>query len=133
VPDDLLADGAAGRGEGLAAQASRVAMLVLGESSARLEARAPGGFDPDAPSMHAVVRDALATIDTGTLLGLDPARATHLMVSGRVTWQVAAGAARAAASSSGKRGGVPRGFRGELRVDEAPYGVGYLVVSWNPQ
>jgi len=133
VPDDLLAHAAAERGERWAARASRVAMLVLGESSARLEARAPGGFDPDAPSMHAVVRDALVTVDPDTLLGLDPARARHLMVSGRGPWQVAAGAARAAASSSGERGGVPRGFRGELRVDEAPYGVGYLVVSWSPQ
>jgi hypothetical protein len=132
VPDDLRADDAAERGERWAAQAPRVAMLVLGESSARLEARAPGGFDPQAPVMHTVVRDALATIDTDTLLGLDPARATHLMVSGRVTWQVAAGAARAAASS-GDREGVPRGLRGELRVDEAPYGVGYLVVSWSPR
>jgi len=131
VPDDLQAEDAAGHGERWATQAPRVVMLVLGESSARLDARAPGGFDPDAPPMHAVVRDALATVDPDTLLELDPARARRLMVSGRVPWQVAAGAARVTASS-GHRVGSPPELRGELRVDEAPYGVGYLVASWDP-
>ncbi len=132
VPDDLEADAASRDGQRWSVRADRVAMLVLGESSARLAPRAPGGFDPDAPAMHALVRDALATVDTQALLGLDPARARDLMVSGRVPWQVAAGAAGPSASS-GDRSALPRGLRGELRADEGPYGVGYLVASWSTQ
>ncbi|MFZ0323843.1 MAG: hypothetical protein WAN48_06895 [Actinomycetes bacterium] len=119
VADDLTPHAAAEVGEALGRRADRVALLVLGESSACLDARAPGAFDPTAPRAHAVLRDALATVDVVALLALDRAEAARLMVSGRVPWQVAAGGARQVS------------MVGDLLLDDAPYGVGYLVASWS--
>jgi hypothetical protein len=58
------------------------------------------------------------------LLALDPGLAADLWCDGRASWQAAAGAVLA--DSTGVRGE----WRGRLRYDDAPYGVGYLVASW---
>ena len=118
VPPDLATPLSVELGEAVSARAQRVALLVLGESSARLDARAPGAFDPDAPLVHAGLSTALATVDRPVLLGLDEPTASRLMISGRVPWQLAVGASLAVT------------LRGRVIADEAPYGVGYLVASW---
>jgi hypothetical protein len=118
VPFDAPATECLALGGGLARRAGRVAMLVMGDGSARRTTKAPGYFDPRAQRYDADVAAALASADPGQLARLDPALSAELMAAGRAAWQVLAGAAT---------GGQ---FRGELHRVAAPYGVGYLVASW---
>ena len=94
----------------------RVAMLVMGDGSARRVLHLHGVPDPQAESYDAGVAAALAAADADRLAGLDP-RDGELMVAGRAAWQVLAGAA------AGAR------LRG-LLFAAAPLDVGYLVASW---
>ncbi|PYC76950.1 hypothetical protein C7C46_20725 [Streptomyces tateyamensis] len=119
VPADAPVDRMLGLGEGLAQLADRVGLLVLGDGSARRSVKAPGYLDERAEPFDADLARALGTADTGALAALDPARCAELLVAGRAPWQVLAGAARGA------------GLTGTLHYDEAPYGVGYFVASWN--
>jgi len=96
-----------------------VALLVMGDGSARRSVSAPGYFDERAEPYDAAVAEALRTCDTEALLALDPADDGALLVAGRPAWQVLAGAARGGA------------WRGEVLYDAAPYGVGYLVATWS--
>ncbi len=107
-------------GRELARRSRRVAMLVMGDGSARRNTKAPGYLDPRAQRYDADVAAALASADPGQLARLDPALSAELMAAGRAAWQVLAGAAA---------GGQ---FRGQLHRVAAPYGVGYLVASWKP-
>src|SRR5690606_505434 len=100
-------------------EAVRVALLVLGDGSACRSVRAPGYLDERAAPFDAAVSAALASADTGALLGLDADLARRVRAAGRAAWQVLAGAAEGA------------GLSGALRYDDAPYGVGYLVASWS--
>ncbi|HVE98174.1 MAG TPA: class III extradiol dioxygenase subunit B-like domain-containing protein [Mycobacteriales bacterium] len=109
---------AAAIGVQLAAQADRVALLVMGDGSARRTEKAPGALDPRAADFDAAVATALAAADCDTLLDVDPVLAADLLAVGRASWQVLAGAAW----------GV--GWDAEVTYDEAPYGVGYLVATW---
>lgn len=104
----------------LAAAAPRVALLAMGDGTARLTERAPGYLDERAPALRAAVRRALETADTGALAGLDPDLCAELLASGRAAWQVLAGAA------------APGRWAARVRYDDAPYGVAYLVVTWRP-
>jgi hypothetical protein len=65
------------------------------------------------------VAAALAAADPARLARLAPALDEELMVAGRAAWQVLAGAA------GGRR------LQGQLRCAVAPFGVGYLVASWD--
>ena len=96
-----------------------VGLLVMGDGSACRTLKAPGYLDPRAEPFDRAVTKALADADTEALLGLDPALAAELMVAGRAPWQVLAGAA------DGR-------YRGDVRYDEAPYGVQYAVATWLP-
>ncbi|MFI7574872.1 class III extradiol dioxygenase subunit B-like domain-containing protein [Micromonospora sp. NPDC049497] len=98
----------------------RTALLVLGDSSACRGEKSPGYDDPRAPAYDEGVARALADADTEALLDLDPGLSAELKVAGRAPWQVLAGAVRAAGGE----------WRGELRHHSAPYGVAYLVASW---
>jgi hypothetical protein len=105
-------------GARLARDADRVAMLAMGDASARKAAGVPGAPDPAADNYDAEVAAALGAADPGRLAGLDPARDDELKVAGRAAWQVLAGAA------AGAR------LRGTLRCAAAPFDVSYLVASW---
>ncbi|MGH3343930.1 MAG: hypothetical protein ACRDPK_13885, partial [Carbonactinosporaceae bacterium] len=105
-------------GERLAAGPDRVALLVMGDGSARRSERAPGHVDHRAADFDASVAGALGEADPVALLGLDAVLAEELMAAGRESWQVLAGAA-----------GRER-FAGELLYADAPYGVGYFVATW---
>ncbi|MGS2614565.1 class III extradiol dioxygenase subunit B-like domain-containing protein [Micromonospora sp. LZ34] len=98
----------------------RVALLVMGDGSACRGEKSPGYHDPRAEPYDEGVARALAGADAEALLGLDPGLSAELKVAGRAPWQVLAGAARAT-------GGA---WRGELHHDAAPYGVAYLVATW---
>ncbi|MEU8271758.1 class III extradiol dioxygenase subunit B-like domain-containing protein [Sphaerisporangium sp. NPDC049002] len=110
-------------GAALAGRGRRVALLVMGDGSARLTVRSPGYFEPGALAYNEALARALGGADVPALAALDPAEAAELWVAGRVPFQVLAGAA-GAESEGGS------GFHGELLYDDAPYGVGYLVARW---
>jgi hypothetical protein len=102
----------------LADRAPRVALLAMGDSCARPAREAPGVPDPVAQDYDEEVAEALAAADSRWLARLDPALDEELAVAGRAAWQVLAGAAR------GRR------MDGRLLCMSAPYGVTYLVASW---
>jgi hypothetical protein len=97
----------------------RVAVLVVGDGSARRSEKAPGHLDERAADFDAVVARALADGDVGALGGLDPELAAALLCSGAPAWHWLAATidARQVAGA-------------ELLSDTAPYGVGYLVAWW---
>lgn len=104
-------------GAALAGRGSGVGMLVMGDGTGRRTPK-PGYLDPRAEPFDAQVAAALAAGDPAALASLDVALADELLVQGRAAWQVLAGAA-----ADGR-------WRGTVTYDAAPYGVGYLVASW---
>ena len=60
VEPDAGTDRCLALGEALAGRADRVAMLVMGDGSARRSVKGPGGLDPDAEPFDAAVAAALA-------------------------------------------------------------------------
>jgi hypothetical protein len=105
-------------GAEIAGLAPRVAMLAMGDASARKAVGVPGAADPAAERYDAGVAAALAAADAGQLARLDPAVDAELMIAGRAAWQVLAGAAD----------GVP--LLGRLHCAAAPFDVTYLVATW---
>ena len=116
-------------GAELAALAPRVALLAMGDASARKAAGVHGAADPAAERYDAEVRAAFAAADPGRLARLDAALDSELMVAGRAAWQVLAGAAGATAGA-GATGVAGGGLRGQIRFAAAPLDVTYLVASW---
>jgi len=102
----------------LADRAPRVALLAMGDACARPAREDPDVPDPAARDYDEEVAEALAAADARWLARLDPAADDELVVAGRAAWQVLAGAAR------GTR------MQGQLLCMAAPYGVTYLVASW---
>ena len=131
--------------------AGRFGLVVMADLSACRTERAPGAFRPDAADFDARVGDAFRAGAPQRLLALDPAKATDLLVTGRVPLQVLAGTFapdpapddppdRPRPPSGRDRSGDhdlaagPRrqdetlaGVRGRVLYEGAPYGVGYLV------
>ncbi|MFC7302653.1 class III extradiol dioxygenase subunit B-like domain-containing protein [Streptomyces monticola] len=119
VGEPLAAERCIEVGRELAAQAERVALLVMGDASACRTLKAPGYLDERAAGFDAEVARALGAADVTALRELDAELAYELQAAGRAPWQVLAGAAEDA------------GLSGALLYDEAPYGVGYLVAAWS--
>jgi hypothetical protein len=117
VPEDAEPDRCAEIGAALAGRAERVALLIMGDGTGRRTPK-PGYLDPRAEPFDDAVSAALAAGDPEALAALDVSLAAALLVQGRAAWQVLAGAA-----ASGT-------WRGQVSYDAAPYGVGYLVASW---
>jgi hypothetical protein len=105
-------------GAELASSAPRVALVVMGDGSARKVVGVHGAPDPAAEAYDAEVAAALADADADRLAALDAALDRDLLVAGRAAWQVLAGAA------DGRR------LRGRLLFAAAPFDVGYLAASW---
>jgi hypothetical protein len=120
VTADQPAAACAELGDQLSGRQDRVGLLVMGDGSARRSTAAPGYLDERAAAFDAAAAAALGTADPDALLALDAKLADQLLAAGRAPWQVLAGAAAAAGGS----------WSGELRHDDAPYGVGYLVATW---
>ncbi|WP_405140338.1 class III extradiol dioxygenase subunit B-like domain-containing protein [Sphaerisporangium sp. NBC_01403] len=123
-------------GAALAGRGRRVALLVMGDGSARLTVKSPGYFEPGALPYNEALARALGGADAPALADLDPEEAAELWVAGRAAFQVLAGAALAGREATGHAAGAGQedsgsGFLGELLYDGAPYGVGYLVARWS--
>jgi len=119
VDADAPPDPCAALGRSLVDAAGRVALLVVGDGSARRTPKAPGWFDERAEAFDAATERAVGAGDLAALLNLDPALATTLQAAGRPAWQVLAGAAG------------DRRCASELHYADAPLGVGYLVATLN--
>ncbi|MGW6568198.1 class III extradiol dioxygenase subunit B-like domain-containing protein [Streptomyces sp. NPDC054975] len=115
----LEADRCVSAGRELAAEADRVALLVMGDGSACRTLKAPGYLDERAADFDAEAARALGAADVDALLTLDENLAYELKAAGRAPWQVLAGAAEGA------------GLDGRLLYEDAPYGVGYFVAAWS--
>jgi hypothetical protein len=102
----------------LAAMASRVALLAMGDGPARRAGAAPGAADPEAGLYDDQLAGALSAADPRALAVLDPGQDRPLDIAGRAAWQVLAGAAGRDA------------FDAELRYRGAPFEVSYAVASW---
>jgi hypothetical protein len=96
----------------------RVAVLVMGDGSARRTTSSPGWWDPAGEPFDEAVAAALGAGDADALAGLDPAEGERLLAEGVPAWR-AVGAALAG-----------REITGRLRLHAAPFGVGYLVADW---
>jgi hypothetical protein len=79
-------------GRELAAAAPRLALLVMGDGSARRSAAAPGYLDDRAEPFDATVEQAFRDGDLSALTALDPDLARDLLAAGRPAWQALAGA-----------------------------------------
>lgn len=97
-----------------------VALIVLGDGSARRTEKAPGYLDERAAAFDDVVGAALARGDATSLLrhGLADDGGEELLVGGLAAWDAVARAAD----------GVT--WDAELLYADAPYGVGYFVACW---
>ncbi|WP_448609600.1 hypothetical protein [Geodermatophilus sp. URMC 60] len=109
-PEDLAA--------ALAGLPGPVAVLAMGDGSARRSLKAPGHLDAAAQPHDEAVAAALAAGDPGALAALDPAEGARLLAAGVPTWR-AVGAVLTGREVSGR-----------LHAHEAPFGVGYLVADW---
>ena len=108
-------------GRDLAADAPRIALLALGDGSARRSAAAPGYLDDRAEPFDAAVELAFRDGDLSALTALDPDLARDLLASGRPAWQALAGALGASPAAAHPET--------EVLYSEAPFGVAYLVAT----
>lgn len=97
-----------------------IALLVMGDGSARRSLKGPGYLDERAQPFDDAVIAALAAGSVDELAGLDLDLAAHLLVGGAAPWV-------AAAHLLGDRR-----WRGEVLHTEVPYGVMYTVAFWSP-
>lgn len=118
VPADAAVSSCVSVGASIARAADRVALLVMGDGSACRSASAPRPFDARAAEFDASVVAAFRSGDPAALLSIDTVLAAELGASGRAAWQVLAGAAG------------DELFDADMLYDDAPYGVGYVVVVW---
>ncbi len=112
-------------GRDLAADAPRIALLVMGDGSARRSAAAPGYLDDRAEPFDAAVEQAFRDGDLSALTALDPSLARDLLASGRPAWQALAGALPGN-SLAGTRPHT------EIIYSAVPFGVAYLVAILTP-
>ena len=113
------ADRHAEAGARIAASADRVAVLAMGDGSARRTPEAPGYFDQRATPFDAAGVAALVAADAQALLAMSPEEADNLWVAGLPAWQALAGALEPGSAVDAS-----------VRYDDAPRGVGYFVVDW---
>lgn len=104
--------------EALADLPGPVALLAMGDGSARRTEKAPGHLDPAAAGFDAAVTTALAAGDAAALAALDPAEGERLLAVGTATWR-AVGTALSVGPVTAR-----------LVHESAPYGVGYAVADW---
>lgn len=121
VPERGSAAAAASIGRELSDRSARVAVVAMGDGSAGLSEKAPAYLVPGAVQWQREVSRALASADTEQLLRWGEEQSERFAAAGLTAWQVLAGAA-----GSGH-------FAATLHHDGDPYGVGYVVASWQRQ
>jgi hypothetical protein len=112
-PDDC-----AELGRELAATGDRVALLVMGDGSARHDVKAPGYIDERAPLWDQHVHELFAAGDLAALDTLDPTLGDELLCAGRAAWQVLGGAVGS------------QQVHANSATLQMPFGVGYHVAHW---
>lgn len=112
-------------GRSMVQQGADVALLVMGDGSAKRSTSAPGYLDERAAEFDAAMVAALSAPDPDALLAADPVLADQLWVAGREAWQVLAGSARSDATLDAST------WATTVRYDDAPRGVAYAVVNWS--
>jgi hypothetical protein len=100
------------------AESAPLALVVMGDGSARRSTTAPGYLDPRAGPFDAEVAAALSHGDGEALADLDEGIGAELLAAGVPAWR-AAGALLAGGS-----------YDAELLYADAPYGVGYFAAAW---
>jgi hypothetical protein len=95
-----------------------VAVVAMGDGSARRTLKAPGHLDPAAAPFDAGVATALRDGDASALAALDADEGERLLAAGVPTWRAVG------------RMVADRPVAATLRYDDAPFGVGYLVADW---
>jgi len=123
IPQESTPEECVEMGEKIASADLRVAVLAVGDGSAKRSPTAPGYLDERAGPFDTEVVRALAAPDLTWLAhGLPPLACAELWVAGRPAWQFLAGAAAQ----------TPQDAHVEARMhyDSAPYGVGYFVADW---
>jgi hypothetical protein len=108
-----------------AAEASPVALLVVGDGATTHGEKSPGYLDTRAGPFDEAVAAALAGADPAGLLALDPALGLELNAVGRAPWQVLAGVVEGQRDARGNGA-----WSGELLYSAAPFGVAYHVALW---
>jgi hypothetical protein len=129
-------------GRRLAASAPRVALLAVGDGSARRAASAPGYLDERAAPFDESVERAVRDGDLPAIAALDPALAAALLAAGRPAWQALAGAlsapsapyftGRLPADHRSADGSAAARLQTEVLYSDAPFGVAYLVATLTP-
>lgn len=107
-------------GRRIADRPERVALLVLGDGSARRGTAAPGHLDRRSFAFDEEIRRCLAEGDREGLTRVDPDLAADLMVTGRAAFGVMA---HALADTEGP-------VRPRLLYADDPFGVMYFVAVW---
>jgi len=92
-------------------------LLVVADGTARRTEKAPGHLDARAEAFDQAVAAALEAGDPAALRALDPGLAVELWVTGMPAWTTTAEA-------------VGAGWSGQVLYADAPYGVGYVVATW---
>jgi hypothetical protein len=115
-------------GREIAACAPRVALLAMGDGSARRSVSAPGYLDERAAPFDAAVERAVRDGDLAAIAALDKDLAAELLAGGRPAWQVLAGAL--AGGDLAESAASPQETK--ILYSDAPLGVGYLVAVLIP-
>lgn len=95
-----------------------IALLVIGDGSARRGVTAPGYLDPRAVPFDDAIAVALATGDAAALARLDPELGAAVLAAGVAPWRAAG------ALLTGGR------YRADVLYADDPYGVAYFVATW---
>lgn len=96
------------------------ALIVVADGSTRRTPGAPGSFHPEAHAWDAALAGALAAGDASALAGVNIPQSARVGCRDVAVWKWAG----AALSGS---------WSADLRLHEAPLGVGYLAASWSAQ
>jgi hypothetical protein len=117
---DATAEDVTALADKLADRDERVALLAMGDGSARRGELAPGYIDERAFPFDEAVARALSDGDPAALLDTDPDLAAELMAGCRAPFAVMAAAVCAEGAST----------HADLLYRDDPHGVMYLVATW---
>jgi len=107
----------------------RVAMVVMADGSACLDAKAPGYIVDGAQEWQKHVDAAFAVADFEAVAQLTEVDADRFWVAGRAAWQLLAGAALSRRNNEEQMAASLR-WAPVIHYASAPYGVQYLAASF---